>query len=172
MSEIIAMPKFYSNREVAQILGLKPASIRVIKQRHAEELHGLWQNNNPDGETVWSQEGLEKLAELSQTEEAKNFRAGALARRTQEAIAIDRASDQTKVANYTPQAEPPRTGQETTSYTISQGRYSGIENKIGGAIVDRMVDDGALERIDKAVVSGLLSKLNMGDDLDINALLG
>lgn len=171
MSEIITMPKFYSNREVAEILGLKPASIRVMKQRHQEDLSGLWNNNNPDGETVWSQEGLEKLSEIATTEEAKQFRAGALARRTQEAIAIDRANDQTEVANYNPQTQPPKTGHETAAYTINQGRYSQLPEKLGDAIGDGLIQEDAVNRTDRAVMKRLLSELNIGD-IDIEALLG
>ncbi|MCA6572107.1 MAG: hypothetical protein IM535_15010 [Pseudanabaena sp. M38BS1SP1A06MG] len=180
MSEIITMPKFYSNREVAEILGLKPASIRVMKQRHAEELKGLWDNNNPDNETVWTEEGLNKLSEFAQTEEAKNFRAGALARRTAEAIAIDRSEldePQSEAIAVNPnqydlstRTDSPRTGQQTTAYTINEGRYSQLPEKLGGAIAGKMVADGAIDRIDKAVVSGLLSELNIGD-IDVEALL-
>lgn len=169
MSEIITMTKFYSNREVAEILGLKPASIRVMKQRHADQLQGLWDNNNPDGETFWSQEGLEKLAEFSQTDEAKEFRSSALARRTQEAIAVDRAeiSYQNEVQNTST-----RTGHETAAYTINHGRYSGLEENLGDAIAKQKIANGAIKRIDAAVVSHLLRELNLGDDIDIGALLG
>lgn len=178
MSETITMPKFYSNREVAEILGLKPASIRVMKQRHSEELAGLWRNDSDDGETTWSQEGLEKLAEFSQTDEAKQFRSSALARRTQEAIAISRSEinqeaiavndDSTLYQNN--QNVSTRTGHETTAYSINEGRYSQLPEKLGGAIASSMINDGAVDRIDKAVINGLLRELNIGD-IDIEALL-
>ncbi len=165
MLETITMPKFYSNREVAEILGVQAATIRQVKSRKADELAGLWENSNPDGETVWSEEGLAKLSEFIHTDASKEFRSGALARRTQEAIAVNRSE-----LNYDDSEISPRTGQETTAYTINEGRYSQLPEKIGGAIAGQMINDGAVERIDKTVVSTLLSHLNLGD-IDIDALL-
>lgn len=166
MSEMITMPKFYSNREVAEILGIQPATVRQIKSRKAEQLDGLWRNDNDDGETLWSQEGLDKLAEFVNTDEAKQFRAGALARRTQEAIAVDRA----EVSYQNNQEVSTRTGNDSAEYVVNQGRYSQLPEKIGGAIAGQMINDGAVERIDQAVVKGLLSSLNMGD-IDLSTLL-
>ncbi len=39
------------------------------------------------------------------------------------------------------------------------------------AIAQTIINDGAVDRIDKAVVKGLLSELNLGD-IDIESLLG
>jgi hypothetical protein len=181
MLETITMPKLYTNREVAEILGVQPATIRQVKSRRAAELTGLWRNDNDDGETVWSEEGLAKLAEFVHTDEAKQFRSSALARRTQEAIAIDRSEmiepQSEAIINtdtdydLSPRTDSPRTTQESTAYKINEGRYSALPEKIGGAIAGQMINDGAVERIDKAVVSGLLSKLNIGD-INVEALLG
>lgn len=163
-SQIITMPKFYSNREVAEILGIKPATVRQIKARKADELAGLWENNNPDGETVWTQEGLDKISEFVNTDRAKEFRAGQLARRTSDAIAVDRAE-----LNYSEvEQDSTRTGHEVNSYEIKSpvgegGRYKGLTKRIGGAIADQMIDNGAIEEIDNAVIDGLLRGLSIGD---------
>jgi hypothetical protein len=172
MSEIITMPKFYSNREVAEILGVQPATVRQIKSRKAEQLQGLWRNDNEDGETVWSQEGLDKLAEFVNTDEAKQFRAGALTRRTQDAIAVSRS--EISYQNNIDQSST-RTGHEVSSYEVKSpvaegGRYHGLPARIGDAIASQMVDKGAIDEIDNAVVDGLLRALDMGD-IDIKTLL-
>ncbi|MFM7886735.1 MAG: hypothetical protein ACKPCM_08615 [Pseudanabaena sp.] len=165
--EMITIPKTYSNREIAEILGCAPETVRQVKSRKADQLEGLWSQDG-SSETVWTEEGLEKLAELINTEKSQQFRASALARRTQEAIAVDRAElYQNDIENSST-----RTGHETAEYTINKGRYSQLPEKIGGAIAGQMVNDGAIERIDKAVVSELLRSLNLGDDIDIETLLG
>ena len=167
MTETITMPKLYTNREVADLMGCSPEYVRKLKSTRKDELDGLWQVSETDKETYWTEEGLNVLASMMSTSQAKSFCAGQLARRTQEAIAVDRAelyqnNDQVST----------RTGNETTAYTINQGRYAQLPEKIGGAIAGQMINDGAVERIDKAVVSGLLRELNLGDDIDIQTLLG
>ena len=168
MSETITMPKFYSNREISEILGCSPEYIRKLKSSKADELAGFWTNDNQSSETVWNEEGLHKFSELISTDKAKEFRAGKLARRTQEAIAVDRA-------NYGDAEEvSTRTGHEVNSYEVpnnNSGRYSGITKKIGGAIATQMINDGAIEQIDNAVIEGLLNGMKIGD-INIEALLG
>jgi len=176
MTETITMPKLYSNREIAEILGCAPETVRQVKSRKADQLEGLWSQDG-SSETVWTQEGLEKLSELINTEKSVEFRSSALARRTQEAIAINRSetnqeiavSDNSNLYQNIDQSST-RTGTETASYTINQGRYSQLPERIGGAIAGQTIGDGALERVDKAVVSGLLRGLNIGD-IDVEALL-
>ena len=166
MTETITIAKFYSNREIAEILGCAPETVRQVKSRKADQLEGLWSQDGTS-ETIWNQEGLEKLSELINTDKSQEYRASALTRRTQEAIAVDRAElYQNDIDN-----SPTRTGNETTAYTINEGRYSQLPEKLGGAIATQMINDGAVERIDKAVVKGLLSGLNVGD-IDIEAFLG
>jgi hypothetical protein len=167
MSEIITMPKFYSNRDISQLLGCSPEYVRKLKSTRKDELEGLWNNDNPDGETYWTQEGLDKIASMMQTPQAKEYCAGALARRTSEAIAVDRA----ELYQNNEQAST-RTGHETAAYTINEGRYSDLEENLGDAIADQKIANGAVKRIDAAVVKRLLNALNMGDDIDIGALLG
>jgi hypothetical protein len=170
MNELIAMPKFYSNREVAEILGCAPETVRQVKSRKAEQVAGLWDNNNPDGETIWSEAGLNKLSELINTDKSKDFRAGALARRTQEAIAMDRAE-----LAYEDKDNSPRTRQVSGTYEVQSptsegGRYSGLSERLGAAIADRMIDKGAIDEIDKAVVNGLLRGLDVGD-IEVDSIL-
>ncbi|MCA6509722.1 MAG: hypothetical protein IM596_07885 [Pseudanabaena sp. M051S1SP2A07QC] len=167
MPETITVTKFYSNREIAEILGCTPEYIRKLKSTKKDELAGLWRNDGGGDETVWSEDGLNKLAELISTDKAKEFRAGALARRTEQAIAVDRA--EISYQNDIDKSST-RTGSETTAYTINEGRYSQLPEKLGGAIVGQMVNDGAVERIDKAVISGLLRELNIGD-IELQTLL-
>lgn len=174
MSEIITMPKFYSNREIAAILGCTPEYIRKLKSQKGDQLVGLWDNNNPEGETVWSEEGLEKLSELISTDKAKEFRASALARRTQEAIAVDRAE-----LNYGDADESsPRTGHEVSSYelpntTASGGRYADLPERVGDAIGNTLADPEGIRRMDTQVVKSFLQAANLSDiGIDIEALLG
>ncbi|CAN1213521.1 DNA-binding protein [Tumidithrix helvetica PCC 7403] len=170
MSEIITMPKFYSNREVAEILGCAPETVRQVKSRKAEQVAGLWDNNNPDGETCWSEAGLNKLSELINTEKAKEFRAGALARRTQEAIAADRAA-----LEYGNGDNSLRTSQVSGTYEVQSptgesGRYAGLTERLGAAIAGQMIAKGAIAEIDMAVVNGLLKGLEVGD-IDVDSIL-
>jgi hypothetical protein len=164
MPETITVTKFYSNREIAEILGCTPEYIRKLKSTKKDELAGLWRNDGGGDETVWSEDGLNKLAELISTDKAKEFRAGALARRTEQAIAVDRAE-----LNYpNPEQNSTRTGHEVNSYEIKSpvgegGRYAGLTKRIGGAIADQMIDNGAIEEIDNAVIDGLLRGLSIGD---------
>lgn len=110
MTETITVTKFYSNREIVEILGCSPEYIRKLKSTKSEELKDYWRNDGADNETAWSEDGLNKLAEMMSTDKAKEFRAGKLARRTQEAIAVDRA-------NYSEVDQvPTRTGHEVNSY--------------------------------------------------------
>jgi hypothetical protein len=173
MLETITMPKLYTNEDVAKILGVESATIRQVKSRKVIELDGMWQSDRDDLKktTYWTEEGLAKLSEFIQTAEAKQFRSSALARRTAEAIAVDR-SEQVNEIQYDDHVESsPRTSQQNTAYKTNEGRYSHLPEKIGGAIASQLIDDGAKERIDKAVVSGLLRELNIGD-IDIEKLLG
>ncbi len=165
MPETITIAKFYSNREIAEILGCAPETVRQVKSRKAEQLEGLWSQDG-SSETVWTQEGLEKLSELINTEKSQEFRSSALARRTQEAIAVDRA----EISYQNNDQVSTRTGTETAAYTINEGRYSQLPENIGEAIAGQMINDGALVRVDKAVVNGLLRGLNIGD-IDVEALL-
>lgn len=174
MSEIITMPKFYSNREVAEILGIQPATVRQIKSRKADELQGLWTNDNEDGETIWSQEGLDKIAELVNTDKTKEYRAGALARRTQKAIAVDRSE-----LNYSHDSQSStRTGHEVSSYelpdtTASGGRYADLPEQVGDAIGTTLADSDGIHRMDVQVVKSFLRRANLSDvNIDIAALLG
>ncbi len=180
MTETITMPKFYSNREIAEILGCSPEYIRKLKSTKKDELAGLWKNDTGDNETYWTEEGLNTLASMMSTPEAKDFCKGQLARRTQEAIAISRSeindeaiaiNDDSTLYQNEVQNTSTRTGQETTAYSTSEGRYSQLPEKLGGAIAGQMVNDGAIVRIDKAVVNGLLKGLNIGD-IDIESLIG
>ncbi len=182
MLETITMPKLYTNEDVAKILGVESATVRQVKSRKIIELDGLWQTDASDAKkTYWTEEGLAKLSEFIHTDASKEFRAGALARRTQEAIAIDRAeitepqseaiAVNTNQYDLSPRTDSPKTGQEPTAYKINEGRYSQLPEKIGGAIAGQMINDGAIDRIDKAVVNNLLSNLNIGD-IDIQTLLG
>ena len=164
MTETITIAKFYSNREISEILGCAPETVRQVKSRKADQLEGLWTQDG-SSETVWTQEGLEKLSELINTDKSQEYRASALTRRTQEAIAVDRAElyqNNDEVST--------RTGNETADYTINQGRYSELPEKLGGAIATQMINDGAVNRIDAAVVNGLLRNLNIGD-IDVETLL-
>lgn len=137
----------------------------------------IWRKDG--NKTEWSQEGLDKLASFANTLEAKEYCRSALARRTQEAITISRAEanqeaiaiDNSELNYQEPNQNSTRTGNETAAYTIKEGRYSQLPEKLGGAIAGRMIEDGALKRIDNAVVNGLLSGLNIGD-IDIQTLLG
>lgn len=173
MSEIITMPKFYSNREVAEILGIQPATVRQIKSRKADELQGLWTNDNEDGETIWSQEGLDKIAELVNTDKAREYRAGALARRTQEAIAVDRSE-----LNYANEQSSTRTGHEVSSYelpntTASGGRYADLPERVGDVIGKTLADQDGIRRMDAQVVKSFLQATNLSSvNIDIEALLG
>lgn len=171
MLETITMPKLYTNDDVAKILGVESATIRQIKSRKVIELDGMWQIDQHDLKktTYWTEEGLAKLSEFIQTNEAKQFRAGALARRTADAIAVNR-NEQVNELKYDHIESSPRTTQENTAYKTNEGRYFQLPEKIGGAIADQMINDGALDRMDKAVVSKLLSQLNVGD-IDVEALL-
>ena len=180
MTETITMPKLYTNREVADLMGCSPEYVRKLKSTRKDELDGLWQVSETDKETYWTEEGLNVLASMMSTSQAKSFCAGALARRTQEAIAITRSetsseaiatNDSNLYQNNVDQSST-RTGHETAVYTINQGRYSQLPEKIGGAIAGQMINDGAVKRIDAAVVSHLLRELNLGDDIDVEALLG
>jgi hypothetical protein len=178
MLETITVPKTYSNKEVAQILGCSEDYVRQLKNRNEEVLIDLWRKDGT--KTEWSQEGLDKLAELASTLEAKEYCRTALARRTQEAIAITRSeiNDETIAINQDStlyqnevQNTSTRTGHETTGYSTKDGRYSQLPEKLGGAIAGQMINDGAVDRIDKAVVNGLLRGLNIGD-IDIESLIG
>lgn len=180
MTETITVQKFYSNREIAEKFGCTAEYVRKLKSTRKDELAGLWTNDTGDNETCWTQEGLDKIASMMQTPQAKEYCASALARRAQEAIAITRSetnqeaivtNDSNLYQNDVDQSST-RTGRETAAYTINEGRYSQLPEKIGGAIATTMVNDGAIDRIDKAVVSGLLRELNLGDDIDIQTLLG
>ena len=178
MLETITLPKTYSNKEIAEILGCAPETVRQVKSRKADQLEGLWSQDGTS-ETVWTQEGLEKLSELINTEKSVQYRSSALARRTQEAIAVSRSETNQEAIAV---SEDPilyqnnidnsstRTGHETAAYTINQGRYSQLEENLGGAIADQKIANGAVDRIDRAVVKGLLSALNMGD-IDVESLL-
>lgn len=179
MLETITLPKTYSNKEIAEILGCAPETVRQVKSRKADQLEGLWSQDGTS-ETVWTEEGLEKLSELIKTEKSQEFRSSALARRTAEAIAVSRAeTNQEAIAInngstlYQNEIDnsSTRTGTETAAYTIKEGRYSQLPERIGGAIAGQMIGDGALDRVDKAVVNGLLRGLNIGD-IDVEALLG
>lgn len=172
MLETITVPKLYTNEDVAKILGVESATIRQVKSRRIVELDGLWQTDASDvRKTYWTEEGLAKLSEFIQTAEAKQFRSTALTRRTQDAIAVNR-NEQMNELKYDDHVESsPRTTQENTAYKTNEGRYSQLPEQIGGAIADQMINDGALDRMDKAVVSKLLSQLNVGD-IDVEALLG
>jgi len=175
MLETITVPKTYSNKEIAEILGCSPEYVRKLKSTRKDELVNLWTES--DGETSWTEEGLNVLASMMSTAQAKEYCAGALARRTQEAIAVSRAeTNQEAIAVsesnnlYQNDQSSTRTGTETAAYTINEGRYSQLPERIGGAIAGQMIGDGALERVDKAVVNGLLRGLNIGD-IDVEALL-
>ncbi|WP_434683996.1 hypothetical protein [Pseudanabaena minima] len=173
MSEMVTMsvPKTYSNKEIASILGCSEEYVRQLKNRNEEALIGLW---GKDGtKTEWTQEGLDKLAELANTLEAKEYRASALARRTAEAIAVDRAE-----LNCPDSQDSPRTGQEVSAYEIPSptakgGRYADLPEKVGTAIGNRILDNDGLKRMDKAAAMTLLKAANLGDiGIDIDALLG
>jgi len=177
MLETITVPKTYSNKEIAEILGCSPEYVRKLKSTRKDELVNLWTES--DGETSWTEEGLNVLASMMSTNQAKEFRAGQLARRTQEAIAVSRSetnneaiavSDGSNIYQNEINNSSTRTGTETASYTINQGRYSQLPERIGGAIAGQMINDGALVRVDNAVVNGLLRGLNIGD-IDVEALL-
>jgi hypothetical protein len=164
MNETITVTKFYSNREIAEILGCSPEYIRKLKSTKSEELREFWRNDGGDNETAWSEDGLNKLADLISTDKAKEFRAGKLARRTQEAIAVDRSE---LYQNEIDQA-PTRTGHEVNAYEIKSpigegGRYAGLPTKIGGAIATQMISNGAIDEIDNAVIEGLLKAMSIGD---------
>jgi hypothetical protein len=172
--ETITVPNFRTNREVAEMFGCTPEYIRKLKSTKADELEGLWENNNPDGETTWTEEGVEKLSELIKTDKAKEFRASALARRTQEAIAVDRS----ELNHPNESHSSPRTDQEVSAYEIPSptaqgGRYSDLPERMGTAIGNRILDDDGLKRMDKAAAMTLLKAANLGNiGIDLDDLLG
>ena len=163
MPETITVAKFYSNREVSEILGCSPEYVRKLKSKNADELAGLWRNDGGDGETAWSEEGLNKLASMMSTPEAKKFCAGALTRRTQEAIAVDRA----EISYQNDQDVSTRTGTEVNTYAVNPtaqgGRYDALPTKMGTAIGDVLVDNGAVQQMDNAVMNRLLKELSIGE---------
>lgn len=169
MHETITVTKFYSNREIAEKLGCSPEYIRKLKSTKADELAGFWRNDGTD--TAWSEDGLHKLASMMSTPQAKEFCKNALALRTSEVIAVDRAE-----LNYpTPEQNSTRTGHEVNSYEIKSpvgegGRYAGLPKRLGGAIADQMISNGAIEEMDNAVIDGLLRGLSIGD-IDVQSLL-
>jgi len=169
MHETITVTKFYSNREIAEKLGCSPEYIRKLKSTKADELAGFWRNDGTD--TAWNEDGLHKLASMMSTPQAKEFCKNALALRTSEVIAVDRAE-----LNYpTPEQNSTRTGHEVNSYEIKSpvgegGRYAGLPKRIGGAIADQMIGNGAIEEIDNAVIDGLLRGLSIGD-INVQELL-
>ncbi|TYQ29193.1 hypothetical protein PseudUWO311_03425 [Pseudanabaena sp. UWO311] len=171
--ETITVPNFRTNREVAEMFGCTPEYIRKLKSTKADELEGLWENNNPDGETTWTEEGVEKLSELIKTDKAKEFRASALTRRTQEAIAVDRAE-----LNHPSSQDSPRTDQEVSAYEIPSptaqgGRYADLPEKMGQAIGNRILDNDGLKRMDKAAAMTLLKAANLDNiGIDLDDLLG
>ena len=175
MLETITMPKLYTNDDVAKILGVESATIRQVKSRKTDELDGLWQTDASDAKkTFWTEEGLAKLSELIQTDEAKQFRSTALARRTQEAIAVDHAE-----LNYPESQEiSPRTGQEVSSYelpntTASGGRYADLPENIGDLVGTTLASQDGIRRMDTQVVKSFLKAANLSDiGIDIEALLG
>ncbi|MEI6430054.1 MAG: hypothetical protein WCO45_16965 [Pseudanabaena sp. ELA607] len=158
MPETITMPKFYSNHEIAEMFGCTPEYIRKLKSTKKDELAGLWKNDGGDNETYWNEEGLNKLSELISTDKAKEFRAGQLARRTQEASAVDRA----ELYQNEVDENSTRTGKETASYKTGEGRYANLHTQFGVAIADRVGDEAFFEKVDEVVVSELLKKMNLG----------
>ena len=156
MLETITVPKTYSNKEVAQILGCSEDYVRQLKNRNEEDLIDLWRKDGT--KTEWSQEGLDKLAELASTLEAKEYCRTALARRTQEAIAVDRA----ELYQNEVDENSTRTGKETASYKTGEGRYANLHTQFGVAIADRVGDEAFFEKVDEVVVSELLKKMNLG----------
>ncbi len=174
ITETITVVKFYSNREVAEVLGCTPEYIRKLKSTKKDELEGFWRNDSPDGETAWSEDGLNKLSELVKTDKAKDFRAGQLARGTQEAIAVDRSA-----LNYPNESQSStRTGQDINSYevpspTASGGRYADLPERVGDAIGNTLADRDGIRRMDTQVVKSFLQAANLSDiGIDIEALLG
>jgi len=172
MLETISVSKSYSNSEIAKILGCKEEYVRQLKARNEEALEGLWSKDG--NKTEWTQEGLDKLAELAQTLEAKAYRDSALARRTQEAIAVDHAD-----LNYSDgQESSPRTGQEVSSYelpstTASGGRYADLPETLGDMVGTTLASQDGVRRMDTQVVKSFLKAANLSDiGIDIEALLG
>lgn len=171
--ETITVPNFRTNKEIAEMFGCTPEYIRKLKSTRAEDLAGLWDNNNPDGETVWTEEGVEKLSQMISTDKAKEYRAGALARRTQEAIAVDRAE-----LNYANEQTSTRAGHEVSSYeipntTASGGRYADMPERVGDMIGSTLADPEGIRRMDTQVVKSFLKAVNLSDiNIDIEALLG
>ena len=172
MNEMITVSKVYSNREIAEILGCAPETVRQVKSRKGDQLEGLWSQDGT-GETTWTEEGLEKLSQLINTDKAKEYRAGALARRTQEAIAVDRAE-----LNYANEQTSTRTGHEVSSYeipntTASGGRYADLPERVGDMIGSTLADPEGIRRMDNQVVKSFLKAVNLSDiNIDIEALLG
>jgi len=169
MPETITVPKFYSNREIAEKLGCTPEYIRKLKSTKSEELAGFWRNDGTD--TVWSEEGLHKLASMMSTPQAKEFCKNALALRTSEIVASDRA----EMSYSTTEGDSPRTGHEVNSYELKNpvgegGRYAGLTKRLGGAIADQMIENGAIDEIDNAVIDGLIRGLSIGN-IDVKSLL-
>lgn len=183
MTETITMPKLYTNREVADLMGCTPEYVRKLKSTRKNELDGLWEVSETDKETYWTEEGLQVLAGMMSTSQAKSFCAGQLARRTQEAIAITRSEvndeaiaineDSTLYQNDINQS-PTRTGQETPIYSINNGRYSRMPEQLADALSDRMVtDEDAVGRMDRRVAMNLLKAANLSETgIDLNALFG
>ncbi|MCA6524032.1 MAG: hypothetical protein IM596_19945, partial [Pseudanabaena sp. M051S1SP2A07QC] len=106
-------------------------------------------------------------------DKAKEYRAGALARRTQEAIAVDRAE-----LNYANEQTSTRTGHEVSSYeipntTASGGRYADMPERVGDMIGSTLADPEGIRRMDNQVVKSFLKAVNLSDiNIDIEALLG
>jgi hypothetical protein len=172
MLETITVPKTYSNKEVAQILGCSEDYVRQLKNRNEEDLIDLWRKDGT--KTEWSQEGLDKLAELASTLEAKEYCRTALARRTQEAIAVDRSE-----LNYSSETQSStRTGHEVSSYelpspTASGGRYANVPEQVGDAIGTALASPDGIRRMDTQVIKSFLQAVNLSDvNIDIETLLG
>ena len=140
--------RFYSNAEIAGLFNVDAGYIRKIKGQQEEALRGLWKVEN--NTTVWSQQGLEKLATFVKTAEAQKF-LGQITVAKVEQRQIERSQPQ-------PHLQTTPTTSTTATNTIAT-RYSSAPQMIGEGIATQMINNGAIAEIDRAVFETLLAGL-------------
>ncbi len=136
------------------MFGVDSGYIRKIKAQQEEALKGLWKTEG--NMTTWSQQGVEKLATFIKTPEAQKYLSSIVVTDVDQ---IERSHQQ--------QAQQQQEVRTNSTNAIAT-RYGSAPQMIGHGIAAQMINNGAIEEIDRTVFETLLAGLKVNKPLNFD----
>lgn len=154
------MQNTYTTNQIAEMLGVAVASVRSKKNREADKLKEGEAFIHEDGKNLWTQDGLRILAELFDTEQAKQV--------TQRLNGSGSLQTFSKAFPTVATGIPMMNRPDPTGVA---GRYQQLPVAIGHKVSQGLMEQGVLSAIDQVVIHDVLSALS-ASPADFDGLLG